>query len=60
MAEEVKLFGVCGSPFSCRVEIGLKLEGGPILPQDPYERAMAHFWARFIDEKVKYEERENI
>ncbi|KAL7195133.1 hypothetical protein ACSBR1_035366 [Camellia fascicularis] len=26
MAEEVKLFGVCGSPFSCRVEIGLKLE----------------------------------
>ncbi|CAL5420272.1 unnamed protein product [Camellia sinensis] len=27
MAEEVMLFGVCGSPFSCRVEIALKLKG---------------------------------
>ncbi|WJX81987.1 putative glutathione S-transferase [Trifolium repens] len=103
--EEVKLLGVDGSPFVCRVKIALKFKGieykfveenlankseellkynpvykkvpvfvhndkpiseslvileyideiwkqNPILPSDPYEKSLARFWAKFIDDKI--------
>jgi glutathione S-transferase len=105
--EEVKLLGVDGSPFVCRVKIALKFKGieykfveenlankseellkynpvykkvpvfvhndkpiseslvileyideiwkqNPILPSDPYEKSLARFWAKFIDDKVNF------
>jgi glutathione S-transferase len=103
--EEVKLYGIVGSPFVTRVDIALNLKGveykyeeeklgnfsdalikynpiykkvpvlvhndkpiseslvileyiddawkqNPILPSDPYKRALARFWSKFIDDKV--------
>ncbi|CAK8541785.1 unnamed protein product [Lathyrus sativus] len=105
MADEVKLLGVVGSPFVCRVQIALKFKGieynfvqenlanksdqllkynpvykkvpvfvhnekpiseslvileyidevwknNPIFPSDPYHRALARFWSKFIDDKI--------
>jgi glutathione S-transferase len=103
--EEVKLYGIVGSPFVTRVDIALNLKGveykyeeeklgnfsdalikynpvykkvpvlvhndkpiseslvileyiddawkqNPFLPSDPYKRALARFWSKFIDDKV--------
>ncbi|XP_061366897.1 probable glutathione S-transferase [Gastrolobium bilobum] len=102
--EEVKLLGIVGSPFVCRVQIALSLKGieykyqpekldnksdlllkynpvykkvpvfvhnekpiseslviveyidetwkdHPILPAEPYQKALARFWSKFIDDK---------
>ncbi|XP_061370740.1 uncharacterized protein LOC133313393 [Gastrolobium bilobum] len=102
--EDVKLLGIVGSPFVCRVQIALNLKGieykyleekfdnksdlllkynpvykkvpvfvhnekpiseslviieyidetwkdHPILPAEPYQKALARFWSKFIDDK---------
>ncbi|PHT72306.1 putative glutathione S-transferase [Capsicum annuum] len=32
--------------------IGETFEGPSILPKDPYDRALARFWGKFLDDKV--------
>ncbi|KFK44229.1 hypothetical protein AALP_AA1G231400 [Arabis alpina] len=32
--------------------IDLTWSNNPFLPQDPYEKAMARFWAKFVDEQI--------
>ncbi|XP_015575541.1 glutathione S-transferase U7 isoform X2 [Ricinus communis] len=66
MVEELKLLGTWASPFSHRIRLALKLKESlvileyidqtwkhhPLLPKDPYDRAIARFWAKFVDEKI--------
>ncbi|CAH1432150.1 unnamed protein product [Lactuca virosa] len=64
MPDEVKLYAVAGSPFVCRAKIALNMKGIKYeklgtrsqqqecrTSQDPYEKVVARFWAKFIDEK---------
>ncbi|KAM3340797.1 hypothetical protein P3S68_028431 [Capsicum galapagoense] len=37
-----------------------KLEGPSILPKDPYDRALARFWSKYLDHKEQEKAKEEV